>query len=643
MQENPKKFDDLKYSSQEDLVGHAMALCKANVRLSEYEPIAAAIISVALSELHGNTSQQDINDALKSIEFLNQDTDNSKIIDAFAGKIKNRMTNGQTPQQAFEDIIKYEPNWFWRFINWCAKIFINTEKSLKDNISFMSRSGLHRIAQQKETERIAKERQEQERIAKERQELRLEKQRIAKERQELRLEKQRIASIKIQSFYRGYIIRKKMPLPKDLFRRYLVRDKCDFKQIVAAQRINSSMHEVSKMSNQDGEWYVKGSGSREVSAAAMMQFYLGSDKTTKYVLIKNNNQKNLVASLSVPVTTMTLNQYINHKKEADWDEKKFLFFKEKFAEDYISPTLQERAKYLGLTCHYNEFIKCKIKGLISLPEIKDIVNHQWQIKKLISLPEIKDIVNHQDNLEFIKEIYCNIQHLDKYKEFFIDKIIRNIEKNSTYRTNKSIAIWLETSIAMNIKNLATKDDPLTEQNKQDIKKYCNENWNFVSVNVNSKDYNMDGSSTIDALGGFDSPLLKDYIRLQLANFKVKNYDGHNNNIIVTLNEHGKATGLVPIDFGCGSSYSGKDNFDNVKECLDFCKPGMVKKIAEEFEAECSQTQKLYDLAKLLGAKEEEYRHLQDKDLTAADFKEYVEKALDRKSHVATNFMTWLSS
>jgi hypothetical protein len=42
------------------------------------------------------------------------------------------------------------------------------------------------------------------------------------------------------------------------------------------------------------------------------------------------------------------------------------------------------------------------------------------------------------------------------------------------------------------------------------------------------------------------------------------------------------------------------------------------------------------LAKLLGAKEKEYRHLQDKDLIAADFKEYVEKALDRQSHVATN-------
>lgn len=42
-----------------------------------------------------------------------------------------------------------------------------------------------------------------------------------------------------------------------------------------------------------------------------------------------------------------------------------------------------------------------------------------------------------------------------------------------------------------------------------------------------------------------------------------------------------------------------------------------------------QQRGLHDLAKLLGAKEAEYKKLNDKDVNAASFQDYVNKALNR--------------
>jgi len=125
--------------------------------------------------------------------------------------------------------------------------------------------------------------------------------------------------------------------------------------------------------------------------------------------------------------------------------------------------------------------------------------------------------------------------------------------------------------------------------------------------------------------------------LQLANFKVGNRDGHDNNIIVKLDDNGKAIGLVPIDFDNQVANGGQVNFRKLEECLAFVKPGMVEKITKEFEDQCPQTQKLYDLAELLGVKRDEYQHLPNKDLTAKDFQTYLEKVSMKSKHIWRKF------
>ncbi len=275
----------------------------------------------AIRTLPADSDQSSIKNSLTSIDFKIEENQKEKLNKLFGGLAKKLVSRKGTPKQAFEDLIKYQPNWIVDFFLTVLELFgYPTERSIIGRIEYLA---ANQVAPEPPAPPITREE-------------------VAPEPPAPPITRAEIlANLK----------------------KHLIKDRL-FEIVENPQKINNSYNQSgkAKKGSPDGNpvqrkhqsiWYFKQYQQNkfisaadktriEVLANEMLREVLGQENTTKYRVGKINEVEHVI---SKECGNQTLGQYLNLQKPNE-------YYYDKFMDKIKDPKLLKSFIKLNLTCIY---------------------------------------------------------------------------------------------------------------------------------------------------------------------------------------------------------------------------------------------------------------------------------------------------